>query len=188
MEISERVKNYRNRCGMSQDKLAQESGLNLRTIQRIEKGETVPRGDSLRRLSIALETSPDELIDWQAKDDKNVLAVLNLSQLSFLAFPILGILLPLIIWILQKDKVRKADKLGKLILNFQISWTMVFFIPIGLIMIARIKHIELGFGLSEVKYGIFIMYAYNVLIIIFNSVFSFLDKRLFYIPAFRFLK
>ena len=78
-EIAIRIKEHRNRTGLSQDQLAIESGLNLRTIQRIEKGETVPRGHSLRRLAVALGTSPDELINWKTKEDKNVLTILTLS-------------------------------------------------------------------------------------------------------------
>ncbi|MEQ9404698.1 MAG: helix-turn-helix transcriptional regulator [Cyclobacteriaceae bacterium] len=85
--LAERIKQHRKINGFSQEQLAQNSGLNLRTIQRIENGETVPRGDSLRRLAQALHTSPDELIDWQASNDQNVLMVMILSQLSFLAFP-----------------------------------------------------------------------------------------------------
>ena len=46
-----RLKELRNRKGMSQEALAEESGLSLRTIQRIENGDTNPTGDSLKRLS-----------------------------------------------------------------------------------------------------------------------------------------
>ena len=54
-----KIKDLRKRRGLSQEELAEKSGLSLRTIQRIENGETDPRGDSLRRLAAALETSPD---------------------------------------------------------------------------------------------------------------------------------
>ncbi|HBB93727.1 MAG TPA: hypothetical protein DC042_18845 [Bacteroidales bacterium] len=43
--------------------------MNLRTIQRIEKGETVPRGDSIQRLCSALEVGPEELIERQQTED-----------------------------------------------------------------------------------------------------------------------
>lgn len=62
-----RVKELRNQRGMSQEFLAEESGLSLRTIQRIEKGESNPTGESLKRLANALNVSPDELIDWVNK-------------------------------------------------------------------------------------------------------------------------
>jgi thiol-disulfide isomerase/thioredoxin len=55
LNLAQRVKDLRNRKGISQEILAKESGLSLRTIQRIENNETVPRGDTLKRLSIALD-------------------------------------------------------------------------------------------------------------------------------------
>ena len=45
---------------MSQEFLAKESGLSLRTIQRIEKDESNPTGESLKRLANALNVSPDD--------------------------------------------------------------------------------------------------------------------------------
>ena len=62
-----RIKELRKRKGMSQEFLADESGLSLRTIQRIENGETNPTGESLKRLSNALNVNPDELIEKAKK-------------------------------------------------------------------------------------------------------------------------
>ena len=62
-ELARRIKELRNRKGFSQEELSEKSGLSLRTIQRIENGETEPRGDSLKRLSVAFEVNPDDLID-----------------------------------------------------------------------------------------------------------------------------
>jgi transcriptional regulator with XRE-family HTH domain len=52
--LSIKVKDLRNRKGFSQEQLAEESRLSLRTIQRIEKGESTPRGDTLSKLTRAL--------------------------------------------------------------------------------------------------------------------------------------
>ena len=46
--LGKRLKELRNRKGLSQEQLAEDSCLSLRTIQRIEKNETVPRGDTLK--------------------------------------------------------------------------------------------------------------------------------------------
>lgn len=62
-ELSKRVKELRSRKGLSQEQLAEISGLSLRTIQRIENGETEPRGETLKRLMNALEVAPDDLMD-----------------------------------------------------------------------------------------------------------------------------
>lgn len=65
LKMSNKIKELRTRGGFSQEQLAEISGLSLRTIQRVEKGESVPRGDTLSRLAKALQSSPDEIIDWQ---------------------------------------------------------------------------------------------------------------------------
>ncbi len=43
-DLAKRVKELRTKKGLSQEQLAEASGLSLRTIQRIENGETLPRG------------------------------------------------------------------------------------------------------------------------------------------------
>ncbi len=113
-ELQRRVKELRVKQGLSQEELAEKTGLSLRTIQRIEKGESVPRGDTLKRLSVSLQSAADDIIEWKIQEDKDVLKMLNLSQLGFIAFPILGIVIPFTIWILKKDK-------NKLIKQFSIT-------------------------------------------------------------------
>lgn len=56
------IKDFRNKKGLSQEKLSEKSGLSLRTIQRIENGETIPRGDSLTRIQRVLDI-PADLFD-----------------------------------------------------------------------------------------------------------------------------
>lgn len=78
LNVSQRVKALRNQKGMTQEALAENSGLSLRTIQRIENNETQPRGDSLKRLAIALKTTPDDLLEWTIQEDHRVL---NINEL-----------------------------------------------------------------------------------------------------------
>lgn len=186
-DISSIIRDHRTRKGLSQEQLAIETGLNLRTIQRIENGETVPRGDSLRRLAIALDTSPDELINWKTKEDNNVLTILILSQLSFIAFPILGIIIPLIIWVLQKDKIKGVYEVGKSILNFQASWVLIFFSLSGIFMLSKILHINMGISSSIAIPILFLMYGYNLLIIVINAFLNWSKKSTFFKPAISFL-
>ena len=185
--IADKIKEYRHKVGFSQNQLASESGLNLRTIQRIENGETVPRGDSLRRLAIAFGSSPDELINWKTKEDKNVLTILNLSQLLFIAFPILGILVPFIIWILEKENVKGVDETGKSILNFQITWSLVFFSFSGIGVFFRIGLLPIGISTSHWLALVLVLYIYNIFIIILNMILSANQKKQFYKPALRIL-
>ena len=141
--LSARVKELRNKKGMSQEVLAEESGLSLRTIQRIENGDSNPTGDSLKRLSNALDVNPDELIDWTIKEDNKYLIFLNLSALTFLFFPMLGILVPFILWTSKKDKIKNINKLGKGLINFEITWTiLLFLIPFMFILISKTSLLE----------------------------------------------
>ncbi|MEQ8240111.1 MAG: helix-turn-helix domain-containing protein [Cyclobacteriaceae bacterium] len=181
--LAMRINEIRSQKGFSQDTLAELSGLNLRTIQRIEKGETTPRGDSLQRLSKALGTSPEELIDCIVKEDKSVLYLLNLSQLSFLAFPLLGIFIPMAIWILQKDKVSSVTKIGKSILNFQLTWTLVFLIFSGPVLYLKAPIMPAAVFVV----GTGFLYAYNLMIIVTNALFISRKKQSFYEPSIKFL-
>ena len=177
-ELAKRVKNLRNQKGLSQEELAEKSGLSLRTIQRIEHGETEPRGDTLRRLSVTFNVSPEDIVDWTIQDDNGFLISLNLSALSFVVFPLLGILVPLIVWISKKDKIRDVNDLAKKLLNFQITWVMVFFS--GYLAIIASTYIRINnagnISPSLVTPGVFLniiftvaMYAYNIIIIVVNT-------------------
>lgn len=57
---------------MSQDQLADVSGLSLRTIQRVESGDNIPRGDTLSRLATALQVTTEEVLDLQNIADNQV--------------------------------------------------------------------------------------------------------------------
>lgn len=59
-EIGKRIKEIRNKRGLSQEDLAELSKVNLRTIQRIENDETVPRKKTLLLIYDALDV---EIID-----------------------------------------------------------------------------------------------------------------------------
>ena len=196
-ELAHKIKDLRNRKGFSQEKLAESAQINLRTVQRIEAGETEPRGDTLKRIATALNITSDELIDWTERDDKGFLACLNLSALSFFAFPLLGIIVPLALWILKKDKIRNTNEIGKRILNFQITWCIILFLGYALLIIPKILHISilpnisvLNFGVRELLLVLMIPVSYllNIVLIIVNSIRSYTGKTVFYKPAFRFLK
>ncbi len=185
-DLAKRVKELRKRNGVSQELLAENSGLSLRTVQRIENGETQPTGDSIKRLSSALNVTPNELIDWQIIEDSKALLLLNLSQLCFIAFPLLGILIPLIIWTSKKDKIKDVDNVGKSILNFQISWTLILFLlVIGLFIISKLELTTISF--AGILITISAMYFLNFLIVISNTLRYHNGKSVKYLPAFQFL-
>jgi transcriptional regulator with XRE-family HTH domain len=60
--LAKRLKELRALRGMSQEYLADESRVGLRTIQRIENNESEPTGETLKRIAIALDVELSELI------------------------------------------------------------------------------------------------------------------------------
>ena len=190
-DLAKRIKELRNRKGMSQEILAEESGLSLRTIQRIENGETEPTGDTLKRLANALNVNPDELIDWTIKEDPTFLKILNLSALTFIFFPLLGILVPFIMWISKKDKLKDINKIGKDVINFEITWNiLLFFIPFLLnsIIFATTGELTMRIIITTSLIIFIFMYILNFVFIIFNTLLIQNEKDLKYYPKIRFLR
>lgn len=214
--LAQKIKELRLSAGSSQEELAGKTQLSLRTIQRIENGETQPRGDSLKRFALALGVTVEELTDLLDPDesrqgnrspeyegdlrgqgnmqgvegiheDNGFLMVLHLSALSFLIFPILGVLVPLILWILKKDEIKDVGAIGKKILNFQISWFLVFFIIYGNASLAKILHMRLfpeGITIFRI---LAVLYVYNVIAVIINIVRQGKNQAIVYKPAIPFM-
>ena len=61
-DLAKNLKKLRTIRGMSQEYLADESRVSLRTIQRIENNESEPTGETIKRIAIALDVELTELI------------------------------------------------------------------------------------------------------------------------------
>ncbi|MBP1839714.1 DUF4870 domain-containing protein [Formosa algae] len=68
------------------------------------------------------------------REDKQLLVLAHLSQLATLALGFGSLLIPLVLWITQKEKVLGMDNEGKKILNFQISLVIYCIICVPLIL------------------------------------------------------
>ncbi|MDX1543916.1 MAG: DUF4870 domain-containing protein [Christiangramia sp.] len=69
------------------------------------------------------------------REDNQMLVMTHLSQLLDLVTGIGGFIVPLVLWLTQKDKVAGMDMHGKMILNFQISIFIYSIISIPLIIL-----------------------------------------------------
>lgn len=195
--LAEKLKNVRKRKGLSQEVLAENSKLSLRTIQRLERCETEPTAHTLRRISDTLNINPEELTGQDLKEDSNYLQTLNISALTFLLFPVLGIITPTILWIAKKEKWRDLDKVAKAIINFEITWNIILFA--GLIFGSFIVSykIESSGGIINMNYYetrnqfylyfISIMYFLNLVIVIINSFNLQKNRNIFYQPKINFV-
>ncbi len=192
-----KIKDLRNRKGFSQEQLSEESKLSLRTIQRIEKGESIPRGDTLIKLTQALGVTPDDLLEWTDIEDKGYLTLLNLSSISVLIQPLLGIIIPLVMWILKREKIKYVDDTGRKIISFQITWTLTLYIVImvaskGVFIPFNFNILNsfpgLVFELSIAGIVVIALYFFNLLLIFLNIRRSQRGLKNKYVPAIPFLK
>jgi uncharacterized Tic20 family protein len=195
--LAKRVKELRRKNGLFQEVLTENSGLSLRTIQRIENGETQPTGDTLKRIAKALNVTPNELVDWAIVEDKGFLKALNLSALTFLFFPLLGILVPLIMWISKKDKLKDLNKIGRDVINFEITWTILLFLGflINAIYMAYYWEtngvVSASSILSSVQFNmiyLIFMYLFNLVFVIFNTFLIEKENGVRYFPKINFLR
>ncbi len=69
------------------------------------------------------------------KDDRSVLVITHLSQLLDIITGFGGFLVPLIMWLTQREKVSNMDAHGKSIMNFQISMFIYALICVPLILL-----------------------------------------------------
>ena len=168
--LSKRLRALRNQKGLSQEALAEDSGLSLRTIQRIENSESNPTGETLKRLANALNVNPDVLIDWSIKEDNKYLMSMNLSALTFVFFPLLGILVPFMLWSSRKGKIKNINEIARALINFEITWTItLFFIPFLLFILSKLGVIE-PLSLKLMLTVLAIMYIANFLLIVINLI------------------
>ena len=62
--------------------------------------------------------------------DHGLLTVTHLSQLLYYVTGFGGLLVPLVLWLVQRDKIEGMDEHGKSIVNFQITLILITFISI----------------------------------------------------------
>jgi uncharacterized Tic20 family protein len=69
------------------------------------------------------------------KQDNQTIVLMHLSQLATPIIAFGSILIPLIIWFTQKEKIKDLDTHGKMILNFQFSMLIYSFVCIPLVLV-----------------------------------------------------
>ena len=113
---------YREKLNLTQDELAEKSGLSVRTIQRIEAGSK-PKGHSLNVLSKALNVSREQLTEEESEPSLNykLIKLVNISSLPFVVIPLANIALPLMIMYGKKE----VNSITKQIVSVQILWTVI---------------------------------------------------------------
>jgi transcriptional regulator with XRE-family HTH domain len=94
--IGKKITETRKVKGLTQEALAELSKVNLRTIQRIENNENVPRGKTLSLIFEVLEINPEDLKELENKEKRKnymiiiveviFLIILNLAIISIYGY------------------------------------------------------------------------------------------------------
>ena len=69
------------------------------------------------------------------KEDRQLLVITHLSQLVTLITGFGSLILPLILWVTQKERVYQMDDHGKSIINFQLSLIIYAIVCVPLILL-----------------------------------------------------
>ncbi|WP_353120507.1 helix-turn-helix domain-containing protein [Myroides odoratus] len=125
----EKIKELRIARGYSQEELAMQSGLSIRTIQRIEKGETIPRGNSLQLLCEVFGLKVEELFQSSERkaEDSTIASVriIYFLVLTGIVIPLGNIIWPLIGWSMYKKNDDVINTIGKNVILSQIAYTVL---------------------------------------------------------------
>lgn len=181
-----KLKTIREFKNLTQEELAEKSGVSVRTIQRIETGKA-PKGYTLKVLAKALTIEENELL-FEKSEKENLecikeknetqetvlinftkLKLINLSSIPFIVIPPFNIIIPLILMF----KMRQRNRITKQLISIQILWTIVA--PIIFII-----GIFLKLGNKFTLLIMVLIVLSNVFIILRNAVEIDKHKKLFY--------
>lgn len=129
---SEKLITQRKLQGLSQDKLAEKAGINIRTLQRIEKNEVKPQPYTLGCLADSLGLRIEDLtvpmpISLTGEISPRQLSILHFSALAGCVIPLGNILAPLFLWLFKKQISNTWNNQAQNVINFQISWLIYLF-------------------------------------------------------------
>ncbi len=119
--LGEKIAEIRKRKGLSQEQLADDAGINLRTVQRIENGETEPRGHTLSSICDVLDINIEDILNYGKVENKGFFVWFHLSAIT-------GILIPFVLWLTNKDKIIGLDIQAKNLLLFRVCFDLIIYI------------------------------------------------------------
>lgn len=174
------LKKIREKQNLTQEELAEKSGLSVRTIQRIEAG-TEPKGYTLKTLASSLDVSENDLLspiiqtedsivenplieepialkDNEPIENWSLIKIINLSSLPLCWFPIANFLPPLIIMLISKQQ----SQLVKQIISLQILLAVIA--PIIFMLVVLLK-----LGKASVMMTIIALIVADIYIILRNA-------------------
>ncbi|WP_294302842.1 helix-turn-helix domain-containing protein [uncultured Chryseobacterium sp.] len=142
------LKKIRELKNLTQEELAEKSGLSVRTIQRIEAG-VQPKGYTLKTLALSLDVPESDLripeIQFQEETEAEeipgipekeksvnftLVKLINLSSIPLAWFPVANVLPPLLIMLFTKEKSPIVKQIISLQIFLAIISPVIFMITI----------------------------------------------------------
>lgn len=186
MSISEKVLLGRKKMGLTQEELASKTNITVRTIQRIEAGETTPRTHTLKTIATALAIPWEELAEVSThgnveeidpaktdvapavQDEREFLQLLCLSCFAYLVVPYIHFLLPM--YLAKKRRLHNAvfADFAKKLIRSQIYWVIVLNALLLLIVVYNLVGVAYQNKQATLSYllPVVVMYVANALLII----------------------
>lgn len=186
MSLSQKIITARKNKALTQEELATMSNVTVRTIQRIESGETIPRSYTLKALASSLDIPFEELLSkeftpaTQPSPPKEIfttrevvlfLQTVNLSSFAYILIPYVHFLIPS--FILKKGKGYGADvmHIGRKLIQVQLSWV----IALNLLMLLTVAY---NFAIVRVSKTFYVHYLWPALAMYFaNAIIIILNQR-----------
>lgn len=135
MELHQKIAIARKKKGLTQEQLAELTNITVRTIQRVESGENVPRPYTIKAIAAALDTTFEALTGsasggdpvvpknhQNTGDEEHFLHILCLSCFSFLVIPLAHFLVPA--FLLKRSNLQNPGIIARSrsVIRTQIYW------------------------------------------------------------------
>lgn len=147
--IAKKIVETRKLKGLTQEELAEQAKINLRTIQRIEKAESEPRGKTLNLICDVLEIDSKELILKESSIDNNNIGTETINIFFLL---MLNLVLMAVIGFLTLDSNANMNSVVG-------AYLLSIFIPFFIVTVTKkMNGIErmFKFGLGYIVYFVFV--------------------------------
>ena len=167
--LGSKVSDSRKKLGLSQEALAEKANVSLSTIQRIEKGTVKPRSFTIKVLAETLDLDVSELLSEHLVEKETskasfiALKRMNLFTLLLCYIPFINLVIPFIVWKINKDIPPKDNVAGKM-LTFQLLWSI--FTGIGMLFSIFITNLIIG----NAGLGGYIANTVYLLAVVFNII------------------
>lgn len=194
-QIGIKIKELRLSKGFSQEELAEKAGLSARTIQRIENQENIPMGDTVRRIAESLGVGAEEILDWNLTRNRAYEIVMILSTLFSVFYPVIGLVLVVVMWVIKKNEYKNIDNLGRKLISFELTVLILFvivFIGNALVVLDYLntgleeRSISGGRSLKLALLSYYFVSGLKALLMVMNAIYYRKNARFLFLPRFKF--